>query len=265
MKVKIIGVCGSPRKGNTHILVEECLSAARELKDVETKFIALRDYEIKGGCIPCYKCFRKPDIEKLCYATEDVYKDDMNKVLKELLDADGYIFGAPVYWGGMTPLMKMLIDRTHPIYAVGRALRNRPAGAVTMGLARSGGQEHVIAEFHRQFIFHDMIPVGVQPIWPVEGMASPWGVCGQQGWPASIGSTVKGNLKGVKQDKIALACARVMGKRVAELAKVLKAGFTIVNQENNETEWPAGVLQAEDLKKVGDAHFDYIEGKEGAS
>jgi hypothetical protein len=69
----------------------------------------------------------------------------------------------------------------------------------------------------------------------------------------------EGNKEGVKQDKVALACARVLGKRVAEMAKVVKAGFTVVNQENNETEWPAGVLQKADLKKVGDVHFDYKE------
>lgn len=255
MKVKIIGISGSPRDGNTHILVKECLKAAETLKEVDTEFIALRDFKIKGGCIPCYKCFKEPDWEKLCYG----YKDDLNDILRKCLTGDGFIFGAPVYWGGLTPLFKMFIDRTHPLYSLGRALRNKPAGAVTVALARSGGQEHAIAEIIREVIFHDMIPVGVQPIWPAEGMASPWGVCGQQGWPNSISSVAEGNKEGVKQDKVALACAQVMGKRVAEMAKVIKAGFTLVNQENNETEWPAGILQKADLEKIRDMHFSYKE------
>ena len=253
MKVKIIGISGSPRDGNTHILVKECLKAAETLKDVETEFIALRDYKIKGGCAVCYECFKKPSWEKLCYA----YKDDMNDIMRKLLSGDGFIFGCPVYWGGMTPLFKMFIDRLHPFAPLGQALRNKAAGAVTVALGRSAGQEHVIAEMIRVIMFHDMVPVGVQPVWPSEGMASPWGVCGQQGWPTSISSVVDGNKEGVKQDKIALACAKVLGKRVAETAKIIKAGLTIVNQTNNETEWPPGPLQPADYKKVGDVHFSY--------
>jgi multimeric flavodoxin WrbA len=253
MKVKIIGISGSPRNGNTHILVKESLKAAETLKDVETEFIALRDFNIKGGCIPCYKCYRRPDWEKLCYG----YKDDLNDILRKCLTGDGFVFGSPVYWGGLTPLFKMFIDRFQPIFALGRAFRNKPAGAVTVALGRAAGQEHAIAEIIREIMFQDMLPVGVQPIWPTEGMASPWGVCAQQGWPDSVPNVVEGSKEGVKQDKVAFACAKVLGKRVAEMAKVIKAGFTLVNQENNETEWPAGVLQEKDLEKTGDHHYEY--------
>ena len=238
MRVKIIGISGSPRDGNTHILVKECLSAAETLKNVETEFIALRDYKIEGGCIPCERCVKKPDWEKLCYG----YDDGLNEILRKCVSGDGFILGSPVYWGGLTPLFKMFIDRTRPILRLGKAFRNKPAGAVTVGVARSGGQEHVIAEIIRQAMFHDMIPIGVQPITPPEGLASPWGVCGQQGWPLSIPSGAEYATSGVKQDKIGLACAQVLGKRVAEIAKVLKAGFSLVNDKNNETVWPAGAL-----------------------
>jgi hypothetical protein len=63
-------------------------------------------------------------------------------------------------------------------------------------------------------------------------------------------------LEAVKQDKAALACAHVLGKRVAEMAKVIKAGFTLCNPENEETMWPAGKLSIEDIKE-SDAHYDY--------
>ena len=44
---------------------------------------------------------------------------------------------------------------------------------------------------------------------------------------------------------------------LAEMAKVIKAGFTIVNQENNETEWPAGPLKEIDRRKHGEYHETY--------
>lgn len=249
MKVKIIGVSGSPRKGNTNILVKECLAAAETLKDVETEFIHLADYKIEGGCTHCTKCFREPSLEKLCRA----YKDELNLVLKKLMEGDGFIFGSPVYWGSWSAQFKMFVDRTHPFSVPGRPLRNKPAGAVTVALASVGGQEHVIAEIIRFIIFHDMLPIGIRVSWPMEGMASPWGVTGRQGFPDQIVSTAPGNREAVKQDKAAMACAKLLGIRVAEMAKVIKAGFTLVNPENKETKWPAGLLTPE--YRTEDHHF----------
>ena len=136
MKVKIIGVSGSPRKGNTNILVKECLKAAETLRDVETEFIHLADYRIEGGCKACFKCFKKPSLEKLCQA----YDDELNLVLKKLMGGDGFIFGCPVYWGSITGQFKNFVDRMHPFSGLGRPLRNKPAGAVTVGLGKIAGQ-----------------------------------------------------------------------------------------------------------------------------
>jgi len=254
MKVKIMGIAGSLRKGNTDILVNECLRAARELKDVETEFVRLIDYKIDGGCVACYKCFKSADpLEKLCQA----YRDDLNKILERMLTADGFIFGCPVYWGSLTWKMKEFIDRTHPIFAANRALRNKTAGAVTVALGRNAGQHHVIDILHRFIMFHDMIPIGASVVWPAEGCASPWGAEGVQGWPQAISSTKPESLTAVKQDVLALAAARNLGKRVAEMTKVIKAGFTLVNPENGETEWPYGKLSEADLEKAGDVHYAY--------
>jgi multimeric flavodoxin WrbA len=176
------------------------------------------------------------------------------------MEGDGFIFGSPVYWGSWTAQFKMFVDRTHPFSVPGHPLRNKPAGAVTVALASIGGQDHVIAEIIRFIIFHDMIPIGIRTSWPMEGMASPWGVAGRQGFPDQIGSTTRGNREAVKQDKAAMACARLLGLRVAEMAKVIKAGFTLVNPENGETKWPAGLLTPE--YRTEDHHFLTYRNKE---
>jgi len=254
MKVKIMGIAGSMRKGNTDILVNECLKAASELKDVETEFIRLISYRIDGGCVACYKCFKAADpLEKLCQA----YKDDFNKILRKMLTADGFIFGCPVYFGSLTWKFKEFVDRIHPLFAANRALRNRPAGAVTVALGRNAGQDRVLDIIHQFILFQDMIPVGTSVIWPAEGCASPWGAEGVQGWPVAIGSTKPESRTAVKQDVLALAAARNLGYRVAEMAKVIKAGFTLVNPENGETKWPYGPLSDEELEEAGDVHFAY--------
>lgn len=245
MKVKVIGVSGSPRKGNVDILVQETLAAARRVKDVETEFIHLGDYKYGGGCIGCLKCMYEPDEDKLCRA----YKDDHNMILKRLFTADGFIFGSPVYFGGLTSQWKMFWDRTECCHApIGKPLRNKPFGVVTCGLAHQGGQEHAIAELVREAMFHDMIPISQTVGWPKEGMAGVWGVAGIQGFPTQIAGHSEGAREAVKQHTAAMECCKILGGRVAEMAKVIKAGFTLVNPENGETIWPAGRLTGEYLK-----------------
>lgn len=73
MEVKILGISGSPRHGNTDIMVKETLKGAKSLGDVETEFISLSDYKIKSGCISCYKC-RDTNYDELCRGV----KDDVN-------------------------------------------------------------------------------------------------------------------------------------------------------------------------------------------
>jgi len=254
VKVKILGIAGSLRKGNTDIMVNESLKAARELKDVETEFVRLIDYKIDGGCTACYKCFKSENpLDKLCQA----YNDDLNKILEKMMTADGFIFGCPVYFGSLTWLMKCFIDRTHPVFAANRILRNKPAAALSVALGRNGGQHYVVDILHRFAMFHDMVVVGASVVWPAEGCASPWGAEGMQGWPKAIGSTNPESLTAVKQDEMAMVACRNIGKRVAELSKVIKAGFTLVNPENGETEWPAGQLSEADLERSGDVHYAY--------
>jgi len=253
VKVKIIGITGSPRKGNTDILVNECLKGAAELKDVETEFLALSDYRLDGGCTACMSCFKKPDPELLCHHYQE--KDDGNKILRKVLAADGFIWGSPVYLLGMTSQFKMFIDRCEPIQALG-GLRNRVIGAVTCATARNGGQEYVILELLKAAMMMKMIPVGI-PVWPAEGIGSPLGVAGRQGWPKHVPTISKESLTAVRQDVIAMGVTKFLGKRVAEMAKVIKAGFTLCNPENGETEWPYGPIPADYLTKVGDLHHGY--------
>ena len=64
VKVKILGISGSPRHGNTDILVKEALKAAEGLHEVDVEFISLADVKIDGGCKADYACWRKPEEAK---------------------------------------------------------------------------------------------------------------------------------------------------------------------------------------------------------
>ena len=98
---KIIGFCGSPRKGNTEFLMKTALESA-EKQGHETEYVSLHKTKI-GFCTACNAC-------KIAHSG-CVQKDDMAEFGEKLKDADIWILGTPVYWWGPTAQMKVFIDR----------------------------------------------------------------------------------------------------------------------------------------------------------
>jgi multimeric flavodoxin WrbA len=130
--MKIIGICGSPRKGNTEILLKGALKAAKE-KGAETELILLREKKIElcDGC-------------QICETTGKCHiLDDMQEIYSILLKADGIIFGSPVFWNNVTPHMKNFIDRMNPI---GYKIAGKPIGIILVGSlkGREKGESHNI-------------------------------------------------------------------------------------------------------------------------
>jgi multimeric flavodoxin WrbA len=102
--MKVIGFCGSPRRGgNTQILIEQALKGAAE-KGAETKFYMLNELNIKG-CQACMYCRTKFGC---------TVKDDMIDLYKEIKSSDAIIFGTPIYMFQITAQLKALIDRLYP-------------------------------------------------------------------------------------------------------------------------------------------------------
>jgi len=98
--MKVIGFNASPRKnGNTSWVINKIL----EKSNVETKIYNFSDLNIKPcqGCLACHK-----DGSNGC-----VINDDMQKLYKELENADTLILGSPIYMGQMTAQAKTFIDR----------------------------------------------------------------------------------------------------------------------------------------------------------
>lgn len=109
VKVKILGISGSPRHGNTEILVKEALKAGEELSDVETEIVSIATAKIDGGCRADYACWKKSSRERFPYQCVN-YKDDVNKIMAKMIEADGIIIGTPVYWGSIPSQLKALLD-----------------------------------------------------------------------------------------------------------------------------------------------------------
>ena len=215
--VKILGIVGSPRHGNTEILVKEALKSAEALGKVETRLLHIGGLKI-NPCKACFRCFEEGTAERPC----PTHDDDMKKVYPMLIEADGLILGSPVYYGGISGQLKTMIDRTEPLVrytkALGGRLANKVGGAIVVGYNRNGGQETAIQMIHHFFLVHDMIIVGTGP------EETPGCYYGGSGVTYPKRSRIA---NAVLDDELGLKSSRGLGRRVAEVAKLLKTGLSI--------------------------------------
>lgn len=120
--MKILAICGSPRKGNTEIMLNKVLEGA-ESKKAETEIVLLRTKKIEH-CTGCDMCWNK---EKPCYIL-----DDYQAVKEKMLDADALVFGSPNYFRNVSSLMKSFMDRTNDLVKKTK-LKGKKAGFVCVG------------------------------------------------------------------------------------------------------------------------------------
>ena len=132
--MKVIGICGSPRKGgNTELMIKNALKRATEV-GANTALIlsSERKIELCDGCLECENTGK-------CHI-----KDDMQEIYRKILDCDAIIFSSPVYWNNVTPQMKNFIDRMNPIAS---KLTRKIIGVILVGQCKGREKEesHKIA------------------------------------------------------------------------------------------------------------------------
>ena len=187
---KIVAVCCSPRKGKTTAAsLKVCLSAAAEVGPrVETELI-----ELAGMDIPVFNPAGG--------------SGDFSKLAGKLSDpkVGGIIIGTPVYFGNMTSLCKAFLEHCMVFRKKGFALADKVAGVLAVGGARNGGQEMTIQSVQTALLCQEMIIVG-------DGRPT-----------AHFGATVwSGGQQNVTDDAFGMGTAKNLGRRVAEVAMLLK-------------------------------------------
>ncbi len=190
-KRKIVGVSFSQRKGKTTAAaLTLCLDAAREQDAaVETELIELADYSI-----PAQLAAGLP--------LRDGETDDYPALAEKLGDPAlaGIVFGSPTYFSNMSALGKAFLDRGVSFRKGGFVLRNKVAGVLAVGGSRNGGQELAIRSIQTVLMCQDMVVVG----------------CGK---PAGRSGAILWNQgDSIDDDKLGVAAAKSLGRRVAELA-----------------------------------------------
>jgi multimeric flavodoxin WrbA len=123
----ILGVSGSPRKGNTEWMVTRLLELLGETGH-KTEVVLLRKLTVKtcNGCLAC----EAGGIERKGTCK---IQDDMQDIYPKLLEADIIIMGTPVYFDMLSGMLKNFMDRTCAIWP--RLAGKRLAG---MAVAEAG-------------------------------------------------------------------------------------------------------------------------------
>ena len=108
--MKVLAICGSPRKGNTEWMLDTLLNKMSG-SGIETELVKLRRYSIRR-CKGCLKCEEGGENRK----GECRINDDMKELLPKLLQADTLVMGTPVYFEMLSGTLKNFIDRTCPVW-----------------------------------------------------------------------------------------------------------------------------------------------------
>lgn len=121
--MKILVITGSPHKaGTSALMAEQFIKGAAEAGHEVCRF----DSAFKN-IHPCIACERCHNTDKGC-----TFKDDMEELNPQLLEADAVIFVSPIYYYGMTAQIKSVIDR---FYANDAALHGSKKSALLLTFA----------------------------------------------------------------------------------------------------------------------------------
>lgn len=218
----ILGVCGSPRNGNSAFLLGEAMKAAAEAAPVGSR---LESYTFRGkkfrACSSCYKCGE--------LGGECVIKDDFQALRDLWVAADVVIYSVPVYHMGMPGQVKCFIDRLgnslfarySPLYPPGRESLPRhlkAIGGIAQGIHAFSGQESTLTQLVNHALLMQCVPVSGD-MWEC--------YIGAGGWTSNaiekdaLATQVAGG--GFDAGVVAKA-ARDVGRRCVETALLLRAG-----------------------------------------
>lgn len=143
--MKVLMLNGSVRKnGNTEAALSE-IAKVLDTYGIESEIVTIK--EPVRDCIGCGGCS-----EEGCRFGDD----GVNEFIKKAKEADGFIFGTPVYYAHPSGRIMSFLDRA--FYSGGGAFRFKPAAAVAC--ARRAGTTASFDVLNKYFGITGMLTVG---------------------------------------------------------------------------------------------------------
>ena len=216
MKLKLLGICGSPRKGNSEFLIGKSFEDISKLPfDIDINIYSLRGKKIQP-CLSCFKCMGNKG--------QCVLKDDFKELRQMWISADIIIYSCPVYHLSIPGQLKCFIDRLGNTFyggysGVSSVRHMKTIGILTQGLDFFSGQELTISYLILHAVLLNCIPVSG------DGWHS---YIGAAGWTYNqIDKDAMSQLlnKGNFDAEITISAAKSVVKRAIEVAAMIKSGF----------------------------------------
>lgn len=127
MRLKVLGLAGSPRRqGNTELLLDQVLAGAENV-GAQTDKVVLSRLDM-APCRECDNCF---DTGRC------VVQDDYQLLYPKLIKAERIALAAPIFFTGLSAQAKILIDRCQCFWARKYVLKD-PLPPTDTGLQRRG-------------------------------------------------------------------------------------------------------------------------------
>lgn len=188
--MKVLLVNGSPKaNGNTARALAEVAEQLRA-EGIDTEMFQLGAKPIRD-CIGCGQCGK---LGGRCTFDDDA----VNELIAAAEQADGFVFGSPVYYAHPSGRILSALDRA--FYAGSKAFAHKPGAAVAV--ARRGGTSTTFDVLNKYFTINQM-PVVASTYW----------------------NNVFGAVPGeAAQDAEGLATMRNIGKNMAWLLRCIEAG-----------------------------------------
>ena len=136
MKIAVLN--GSPRAKHTTAMVNAFAEGAKEAGH-EVNILHVGKMQIKD-CLGCEYCHTKGN--GIC-----IMKDDMQKVLPVVNDADMLVFATPVYYRGITSYLSAAI---HRFYCIGKP--ERPTKAALLISSQNPGTGKSIEFYYKDLL-----------------------------------------------------------------------------------------------------------------
>lgn len=204
-KVKILVLFYS-FTGKTALLAEHIAEGAKEIDGVVVEIKQVPEL------IPAEVFEKNPALK----AVKDSLSNIPVATIEDLTSSDGVAFGTPVHFGSFASQLKQFIDQLSPVFIKGTMV-GKPAAIFASSGSTHGGEEAAMLSLMIPLLNLGMIPIGVP--YPIAGegpefdAGSPYGaiyVSGHKGDAGLDGGDIK--------------VARILGKRLAALAKVIRHG-----------------------------------------
>ena len=190
--MKVLLVNGSPNKnGCTYTALNEIQKTLKE-EGVNSEIFWIGKKAI-GGCIACGQCREKGKC---------VFDDKVNEFTTLAQEADGFIFGSPVFYSGINGSLMSFLDRA--FYSSGSQSSHpftlKPAAAVVS--ARRAGTTSSIDQINKYFMIQQM-PIVSSRYW----------------------NMVHGNTpEQVMQDIEGMQIMRILARNIAWMLKLIETG-----------------------------------------